>query len=184
MASGRVHWTVKASNRWYFAPQKAFIGNLTDEELARYVESPGDLPSESAGMSADDHGRLYIGVSAVSFSWPGCRSARRSLSDFPCLKQQNAILYADTVQSEVTDEINGVAVGGQGLVAAANYNPKTFVRSGLVQAADTLAILDGWLYFTTNQQGLAPRKQYRNVDKRRGPYRTYRAWIGRGPAAA
>lgn len=68
------------------------------------------------------------------------------------------------------------------MVAAANYNLKTLVRGGQVQAADTMAILDGWLYFTTNQQGLAPGRQYKNIDRRRGPFRSYRTWIGRGPA--
>lgn len=96
--------------------------------------------------------------------------------------EQNAILYIDTLQSEMTDEVNGVAPGGTGLVPTANLIPKTFLRTAQAQAADTAAILDGWLYFTTNQQGLAPLRQYRNIDRRVGPFRSYRTWIGRGPA--
>lgn len=78
--------------------------------------------------------------------------------------------------------MNGVAPGGSGPVPVDNYVLKTQARSGLIQAADTAAILDGWLYFSTNQQGLAPLRQYNNVDKRRGPFRSYRTFIGRGPA--
>lgn len=96
--------------------------------------------------------------------------------------EQNAILYIDTLQSETTEEINGIPPGGPGLVPTQNLIFKTFLRTAQAQAADTAAILDGWLYFTTNQQGLAPQRQYRNVDRRVGPFRSYRAWIGRGPA--
>ncbi|THV48164.1 hypothetical protein BGAL_0264g00100 [Botrytis galanthina] len=159
LTGGNVYWGVKASNHWYFASQEAFISNLTDAEIEAVVQNPGNFPSEQAGFTADDRGRVYI-----------------------CASAQNAILYADTLQSEVTDEVNGVPAGGEGMVAAANYNLKTLVRGGQVQAVDTMAILDGWLYFTTNQQGLAPGRQYKNIDKRRGPFRSYRTWIGRGPA--
>ncbi|KAF7876687.1 hypothetical protein EAF04_001772 [Stromatinia cepivora] len=159
LTGGNVYWGVKASNHWYYAPQEAFISNLTDAEIEAVIQNPGNFPSEQAGFTADDRGRVYI-----------------------CASAQNAILYADTQQSEVTDEINSVPAGGSGMVPAANYNLKTLVRGGQLQAADTMAILDGWLYFTTNQQGLAPGRQYKNIDKRRGPFRSYRVWIGRGPA--
>lgn len=79
--------------------------------------------------------------------------------------------------------MNGVAPGGAGPVAT-NYLLKTLVRSGLLQAADTMAIMDGWLYISTNQQGFAPLRQYTNIDRRRGLFRSYRYWIGRGPAIA
>lgn len=86
------------------------------------------------------------------------------------------------MQSEVTEEINGVAPGGSGMIPTANHNLKTFARGGQLQAADTMAIMDGYLYFTTNQQGLSPARQYNNVDKRKGPFRSYRTFVGRGPA--
>ncbi|KAJ8063953.1 hypothetical protein OCU04_007800 [Sclerotinia nivalis] len=138
LTGGNIYWGVKASNHWYYAPQEAFISNLTDAEIEAVIQNPGNFPSEQAGFTADDRGRVYICASAVP--------------------------------------------GGSGMVPAANYNLKTFVRGGQLQAADTMAILDGWLYFTTNQQGLAPGRQYKNIDKRRGPFRSYRVWIGRGPA--
>lgn len=97
-------------------------------------------------------------------------------------EQHNAILYVDTLQSETTEEVNGVAPGGEGLVPTENHILHTLVRSGLVQAADTAAIYDGYLYFSTNQQGLAPARQWNNIDKRKGPFRSYRTYIGRGPA--
>lgn len=96
--------------------------------------------------------------------------------------QQNAILYVDTLESEVTEPVAAVPADGSGIVPAENLVHRTLIRSGLVQAADTACILDGWLYFSTNQQGLAPLRQYNNVDRRRGPFRSYRYWIGRGPA--
>ncbi|KAI9643247.1 hypothetical protein NHQ30_007863 [Ciborinia camelliae] len=160
LTGGNVYWGVKASNHWYYASQEAFTSNLSDAEIEAVIQNPGNFPSEQAGFTADDRGRVYI-----------------------CASSQNAILYADTEQSEVTDVVNGVPAGGSGPVAAANYNLKTLARGGQIQAADTMAILDGWLYFTTNQQGLAPGRQYNNIDKRRGPFRSYRIWIGRGPAA-
>ncbi|KAK7530606.1 major royal jelly protein-domain-containing protein [Phyllosticta citribraziliensis] len=162
LAGGNVYWSVKASHRWYFVSQEALVRNdVSDEELAELIQVPGNLPSETAGYTADDKGRLYITAAA-----------------------QSAILYVDTQQSEVTQEINGVAAGGSGPVPTANYLLKTLVRSGLVQHADTACILDGWLYFNTNQQGLGPWSQYKNVDKRVGPFRSFRYWIGRGPAPA
>jgi hypothetical protein len=98
-----------------------------------------------------------------------------------CASEQNAILYIDTLQSEMTDEVNGVTPGGSGLVPTANLVHKTFLRTAQAQAADTMSILDGWLYFTTNQQGLSPLRQYKNIDRRVGPFRSFRVWIGRGP---
>ncbi|QSZ33412.1 hypothetical protein DSL72_004980 [Monilinia vaccinii-corymbosi] len=144
LTGSNIYWGVKASNHWYFAPQEAFISNLTDAEIEAQIQKPGNFPSEQAGFTADDRGRVYI-----------------------CASAQNAILYADTLQCEVTEEINGVPAGRSGPVPAANYNLKTLVRSGQLQAADTMAILDGYLYFTTNQQGLAPARQYNNIDKRK-----------------
>ncbi|RDI85296.1 hypothetical protein Vi05172_g4846 [Venturia inaequalis] len=159
LANGNCYWGIKSSHRYYFVSQQALVSNLTDAELGAKVELPGTFPSEGAGYTADDRGRIYMMAS-----------------------EQNAILYIDTLQSEMTDEINGVAPGGTGLVPTQNLIFKTFLRTAQAQAADTAAILDGWLYFTTNQQGLAPLRQYRNIDRRVGPFRSYRAWIGRGPA--
>ncbi|KAF4547610.1 Hypothetical protein D9617_39g039450 [Elsinoe fawcettii] len=160
LASGNVYWGNLASRRFYYAPQSALIDpELSEEEVLRQVQDPGECATEQAGFAADDRGRVYILAS-----------------------EQNAIYYVDTVQGEVTEEINGVPPGGEGLVAAGNYVVKTLVRNALVQHADSAAIVDGWLYFCTNQLELSPRFQYRNVDRRRGPFRTYRVWIGRGPA--
>lgn len=52
----------------------------------------------------------------------------------------------------------------------------------MIQHADSAAILDGYLYFNTNQLQLSPGRQYNNTDNRKGPFRSYRVWIGRGPA--
>lgn len=160
LASGNVYWGVLASRRFYYISQEALINpSLSDEQVLAAVQDPGNCGTEQAGFTADDKGRVYILAS-----------------------EQNAIYYVDTLQQEVTEEVNGVAPGGEGQVEAENYVVKTLVRNALIQHADSAAILDGWLYFCTNQLELSPRFQYRNVDARRGPFRTYRVWIGRGPA--
>ena len=96
--------------------------------------------------------------------------------------EQNAIYYVDTQQSSVTMSVNGVAAGGDGPVATEKYVVKTLVRSAMIQHADSGAILDGWLYFCTNQLALSPGRQYNNTDNRRGPFRSFRTWVGAGPA--
>lgn len=78
--------------------------------------------------------------------------------------------------------MNDTPANKTGMVPADDLIHYTLVRSGQLQAADTACILDGWLYVTTNQQGLAPLRQYNNVDRRRGPFYSYRIWVGRGPA--
>lgn len=159
LANGNVYWGVKSSHRWYFASQEALISGKSDAELAKLVQVPGTIPSEQAGFTADDRGRIYTMAS-----------------------EHNAILYVDTLLSEA-DPVTAVSVNGtDGLVPTENLVHKTLTRNGLLQAADTACILDGWLYFDTNQQGLAPLRQYNNVDRRRGPFQSYRYWIGRGPA--
>ena len=57
--------------------------------------------------------------------------------------QQNAIYQVDTLQSEVTETVNNIPPGGSGLVSAANYVVSTLVRNGMIQHADSGAILDG-----------------------------------------
>ena len=96
--------------------------------------------------------------------------------------EQNAIYYVDTLQCDVAEQVNDTPAGGSGLVAPENYVVKTLVRSALIQHADSAAILDGWLYFCTNQLELSPTFSYNNTDNRKGPFRSYRTWIGRGPA--
>ena len=59
------------------------------------------------------------------------------------LLQQNAIYQVDTLQSEVTETVNNVPPGGSGLVPAENYVVSTLVRNGMIQHADSGAILDG-----------------------------------------
>lgn len=66
LTGGNVYWGVKASNHWYFASQEAFISNLTDSEIEAVIQNPGNFPSEQAGFTADDHGRVYICASSVS----------------------------------------------------------------------------------------------------------------------
>lgn len=159
LSNGNVYWGVKSSHRWYILSQEALISGADDEELEALVEVPGNIPSEQAGFTADDRGRVYTMAS-----------------------EQNAILYVDT-RIEDALEVTAVEVeSDDGLVPTENLVHRTLTRSGQLQAADTACILDGWLYFDTNQQGLAPLRQYGNVDRRRGPFASYRYWIGRGPA--
>lgn len=66
LASGNVYWGVKSSHRWYILPQSTLVGNLTDEELAAQIQIPGNVPSEQAGFTADDRGRVYMMASEVS----------------------------------------------------------------------------------------------------------------------
>jgi hypothetical protein len=160
LASGNFYWGVLASRRFYYVPQSLVINpNLTDSDVLAAVQDPGQCASEQAGFTADDRGRLYILAS-----------------------EQNAIYYVDTQQSEVNETVNHTPPGGTGLVAAENYVVKTLVRNGMIQHADSAAILDGWLYFCTNQLELSPQRQYNNTDMRKGPFRSFRVWIGRGPA--
>lgn len=160
LQSGSVYWGVLASRRFYYVSQ-AMMQNFsaTDQEVLAAVQDPGELGSEQAGFTADDQGRMFM-----------------------LAGEQNAIYYVQTDQSRVTEEVNGVPAGGSGLVAAKDYYVKTLVRNGLVQHADSAAILDGYLYFCTNQLNLGPSRQYKNVDHRRGPFRSYRLYIGAGPA--
>lgn len=66
LASGNVYWGVKSSHRWYYISQEALISKLTDEEIAAKVRIPGNIPSEQAGFTADDRGRVYTMASEVS----------------------------------------------------------------------------------------------------------------------
>ena len=160
LQSGNVYWGVLASRRFYYVPQEVLANfSKTQQEVLDAVVFPGQLGSEQAGFTADDKGTLYMTAS-----------------------EQNAIYYVETVQSEVCEEVNGTPAGGEGLVKPDDYVVKTLVRSGLIQHADSAAILDGWLYFNTNQLELSPTFQYNNTDRRRGPFRSYRVYIGAGPA--
>ncbi|KAL5405592.1 hypothetical protein PMIN06_005108 [Paraphaeosphaeria minitans] len=163
LASGNVYWGVLASRRFYYISQAAIVDNsISDEDLLAYVQDPGQCGTEQAGLTADDKGRVYI-----------------------CASEHNAIFYMDTLQAAVNATVNGVPPGSLNaleLVPAKDYVVKTLVRNALIQHADSAAIWDGWLYFCTNQLELSPGRQYNNVDARRGPFRSYRVWIGAGPA--
>lgn len=160
LQGGQVYWAILSSRRFYYVSQAVLQDfDATDDEVLAAVQDPGELGSEQAGLTADDQGRVFIMAS-----------------------EHNAIYYVQTDQARVTDEVNGVAPGGEGPVAAQNYYVKTLVRSGLIQHADSAAILDGWMYFCTNQLSLSPGRQYKNVDARKGPFRSYRLNIGAGPA--
>lgn len=163
LASGNVYWGVLASRRFYYISQEAIVDtSISDEDVVGYVQDPGQCGTEQAGFTADDKGRVYIMAS-----------------------EHNAIFYVDTLQANVNETVNGVPPGSNNAlepVAPENYVVKTLVRSGLIQHADSAAIWDGWLYFCTNQLELSPVRQYQNIDARRGPFRSYRVWIGAGPA--
>ncbi|KAH7414309.1 major royal jelly protein-domain-containing protein [Phaeosphaeria sp. MPI-PUGE-AT-0046c] len=160
LASGNFYWGVLASRRFYFISQETLVNtNLTDAQVLTAVQDPGQIASEQAGFTSDDRGRVYIAAS-----------------------EQNAIYYVDTVKSEQNMTVNDNPPGGTGLVPTADYVVKTLVRNAMIQHADSMAILDGWLYFNTNQLMLGPQFQYNNTDKRRGPFRSFRVWIGRDQA--
>ena len=160
LQSGNVYWGVLASRRFYYVPQSVMADySLSDAEVLDAVVFPGQLGSEQAGFTADDKGRLYLTAS-----------------------EQNAIYYVDTLQQYTTEDVNGVPAGGSGFVKPENYLVKTLVRSALIQHADSAAILDGYLYFCTNQLEYSPVRQYNNTDNRKGPFRSYRLYIGAGPA--
>ncbi|KAF1968235.1 hypothetical protein BU23DRAFT_656306 [Bimuria novae-zelandiae CBS 107.79] len=157
LASGNVYWGVLASRRFYYVSQAALVDEtISDEELKGYVRDPGQCGTEQAGLTADDRGRVYIMAS-----------------------EHNAIFYVDTLQAAVSETVNGRIPGSSNAlepVPAENYVVKTLVRNALIQHADSAAIWDGWLYFCTNQLELSPRRQYGNIDARRGPFRSYRVW--------
>ncbi|KAF2856250.1 hypothetical protein T440DRAFT_103461 [Plenodomus tracheiphilus IPT5] len=160
LSSGNFYWGVLASRRFYYISQEVLVGeDKSDSEIFAAVQDPGQCGSEQAGFSADDQGRLYIAAS-----------------------EQNAIYYVDTLESQINMTVNGNEPGGAGLIPANDYVVKTLVRNAMIQHADSMAILDGWLYFNTNQLTLGPSYQYKNTDNRRGPFRSFRVWIGRGPA--
>jgi hypothetical protein len=177
LASGQFFWGVLASRRFYYVDQQVVINtNFSDAEVLAAVQNPGQCASEQAGFTADDR-RLFIPSSLHSIltSITGGRV-------YILASEQNAIYYVDSLQSQTTMTVNGVPPGGSGLVPAENYVVNTLVRNGMIQHADSAAILDGWLYFCTNQLELSPSRQYNNTDNRKGPFRSYRTWIGKGPA--
>lgn len=160
LQGGQVWWGVLSSRRFYYISQEILQNfDATDDDVVAAVQDPGQLGSEQAGFTADDQGRVFLLAS-----------------------EQNAIYYVQTEQSRITEEVNGVPAGGSGPVAVENYQVKTLVRNGLIQHADSGAILNGYLYFCTNQLELGPSRQYNNTDNRKGPFRSYRLFIGAGPA--
>ncbi|KAK0254702.1 hypothetical protein B0A54_08607 [Friedmanniomyces endolithicus] len=159
LASGNFYWGVLASRRWYYVSQSLMVNtSVSDADVLAAVQFPGQCASEQAGFTADDQGRVYILAS-----------------------EQNAIYYVDTAYP-VNETVNGVSGNSTGLSPAEDYVVKTLVRNGMIQHADSAAILNGWLYFCTNQLELGPSRQYNNTDNRKGPFRSFRVWIGRGPA--
>lgn len=160
LASGNVYWGVLSSHRYYFISQSILANSsLPDAAILAAVQFPGQCGSEQAGFTADDHGRVYILAS-----------------------ETNAIYYVDTVASAVQEPTtNNLPLPP---LSPNNYIIKVLVRSGLIQHADSAAIWDGWLYFSTNQLALGPGFQYNNTDRRRGPFRSYRVFVGRGRGPA
>ncbi|KAK0323500.1 hypothetical protein LTR82_005247 [Friedmanniomyces endolithicus] len=159
LASGNFYYGVLASRRFYFFSQSLVVNtSVSDAEVLAAVQFPGQCASEQAGFTADDQGRVYILAS-----------------------EQNAIYYGDTAYP-VNETVNGISGNSTGLIPAEDYVVKTLVRNGMIQHADSAAILDWYLYFCTNQLELGPSRQYNNTDNRKGPFRSFRVWIGRGPA--
>ncbi|OQN98835.1 hypothetical protein B0A48_15181 [Cryoendolithus antarcticus] len=154
--NGEPVYSWNGTNRSYTTTGADGIALASGDFHWRY---PVNCASEQAGFSPDDNGRLYIFAS-----------------------EQNATYYVDTLQSQVTETVNGVPPNGTGLVKAENYVVKTLVRNAMVQHADSGAILDGWCYFNTNQLEYSPRFRYGNVDARKGPFRSFRivgwSWAG------
>lgn len=160
LASGNVYWGILASRRYYYVPQEVIINNdISDADVLKAVQNPGQCASEQAGFTADENGRVYIMAG-----------------------EHNAIFYVDTQYKNTKDTVNGNK-NTSGAIPATDYVMKTSVRSALIQHADSAAILDGYLYFCTNQLPLSPGRQYMNKDGRKGPFRSYRYFIGAGPAA-
>ena len=160
LQSGNVYWGVLASRRFYYIPQNVLTNfSASDQEVLDAVVFPGQLGSEQAGFTADDKGVLYLSAS-----------------------EQNAIYQVQTQERYTVDKVNGTPPGGVGLVPPQNYVVKPLVRSSLIQHGDSFAIWDGFLYFCTNQLELSPTFQYNNVDARKGPWYSYRLYIGAGPA--
>lgn len=179
LASGQFFWGVLASRRFYYIDQQAVIDtSLSDEQVLAAVQNPGQCATEQAGFTADD--RKLLQSFLIMFHRTDQDSSGGRVYIFA--SEQNGIYYVDSLQSEVDMTVNGVPPGGSGLVPANNYVVKTLVRNGMIQHADSGAILDGWLYFCTNQLELSPGRQYNNTDNRKGPFRSFRTWIGRGPA--
>ncbi|QDS76241.1 hypothetical protein FKW77_000742 [Venturia effusa] len=142
LANGNCYCGIKSSHRYYFVAQQALISNLTDAELGSQVIIPGSFPSESAGYTADEYVMILPVLEAIADD-NFCVSRGRI---YMMASEQNAILYIDTLQSEMTDEVNGVARGGTGLVPTQNLIFKTFLRTAQAQAADTAAVHDGWVF--------------------------------------
>lgn len=147
-----MYWGVLASRRFYFISQEKLIDDkLKDEQVLAAVQNPGQIASEQAGFTADDHGRVYIAAS-----------------------EQNAIYYVDTRVAEQYGTANGTEPGGNAPLPAKDYVVHTLLRNAMIQHADSMVVLDGYLWFNTNQLMLGPPFQYLNVDKRKGPFRSYR----------
>lgn len=158
LLNDQLYWAPLASRRFYYIAQEVLNNfRLSNDEVLAAVQDPGELGSETAGLAADDQGRLYL-----------------------LATDANAIYYVQTEQNRVEHEVNGVAPGGSGPVHPDNYWVKSLVRSGLIQHADSAAVHQGYLYFTTNQLHYGLSRQYKNVDIRKGPFRSYRLYIGAG----
>jgi len=172
LVGGMLFWSVLGSRRFYMIDQTVITDDaLTDEEVLAQVVFPGQCGSETAGLSGDSLGRVYVSAS-----------------------EQNAIYYFDTLtspnSSSTTISNSGCCCGTSNndtipeteisVIEAENYTIKTLTRNALIQHADSLAVHGGYLWFCTNQLELSPSRQVGNVDRRRGPFRSYRVWIGEG----
>lgn len=101
LTSGNVYWGVKPSHRFYFTSQEALIANLSTEDLEALIQVPGSFPSESAGYSANEQGRIYACASSVfllpRLSSPPVQSLIRA-DPFNSLAKRNSLLRHPSVR--------------------------------------------------------------------------------------
>lgn len=162
LAAQNLYFAPLASRRLYAISQAALTNaSLTDAELLPLVQPVGQIGTYTEGFTSDDQGRVYMGTA-----------------------EQNSITYFNTSLSSLTNSTtrNGLTTGLTGTIPAADLDPQPFVRSALIQWADSMCIENGYLWFTTNQLPLMPSYRRDGVDLRVKPFKIYRTWVGAGPA--
>lgn len=162
LANGNLYFAPLASRRLYQVPQTVLANaSLTDAQILSRVEFIGQLGSYTEGFTSDDQGRVFMGTA-----------------------EQNSISYFNTSMSSLTNDtiLNGLKVEKEGVIPADSITVEPFVKSALIQWADSMAIENGYLWFTTNQLPLSPSYQRNGIDKRVKPFKIYRTCVGSGPA--
>jgi len=129
LAAGNLYFAPLASRRLYQVQQDILAdASLSDAEVLAHVEPIGQIGSYTEGFTADDRGRVYMGTA-----------------------EQNSISYFNTSLSTLTNSttLNGLHINGSGAIPAGDITVAPFVRSALIQWADSLAVQNDYLYFTT-----------------------------------